>query len=66
MSNPAPATGIAAVPDAGASTTNYGAVLVQQDNVMRQQDAALTDLSRSIGTLRTMGGQIHNELTLQV
>eukprot|EP00962_Isochrysis_galbana_P024506 scaffold7529_cov143-Isochrysis_galbana.AAC.8 len=59
-------SGLNPVNDSGIGYTSHGSVLLQQDNVMRQQDAALTDLSKSIGTLRNVGGQIHNELNLQV
>ena len=50
----------------GAAGPSTGQVLVQQDQVIRQQDQSLDQLSRSIGALKNMGGQIHNELGLQV
>ena len=61
MSHPAAFTNTAG--GAGPSTTQ---VLATQDQVIRQQDQSLDQLSRSIGTLRKMGGQIHDELNLQV
>ena len=48
------------VPPAGPVQT-----LASQDEIMRQQDAQLDQLSRSVATLHRMGNEIHGELLVQ-
>eukprot|EP00325_Prymnesiales_sp_UTEX-LB-985_P032804 CAMPEP_0174731006 /NCGR_PEP_ID=MMETSP1094-20130205/56697_1 /TAXON_ID=156173 /ORGANISM="Chrysochromulina brevifilum, Strain UTEX LB 985" /LENGTH=97 /DNA_ID=CAMNT_0015933345 /DNA_START=62 /DNA_END=352 /DNA_ORIENTATION=+ len=40
-------------------------VIQQQDQIMRQQDSQLDQLSRSVATLHRMGNEIHGELLHQ-
>ena len=49
----------------GAQPLPPGGILQQQDQIIREQDQSLDQLSRSVATLRRMGGEIHGELTMQ-
>ena len=49
-------------PHAGMSHTQ---VLAHQDQTIRQQDDALSQLSRSVATLNNLGSEIHGELRSQ-